>query len=76
MSNNGTNEHRWENRTEVLLIIGTLGALAYYNWRWGFLVWFFPIWITVITVVHTIARIYHIMERKEHGNPNWWKLWK
>lgn len=76
MSNNGTNEHRWEFRTQIMLAIEVLICLACLNWKWSIFIWFITVWAIMVFMAHGIARWFHMLERREHGNPNWWKLWK
>lgn len=59
----GWREHRWENYTNVMLIIGSLASVAYWYYKYEWLLYFILVWIILTTIVHLVARLFHRLEK-------------
>lgn len=63
MPNWGRKEHRFENWTNWLLIIGAVIAIAYFYYRWDWLPLLLSTWTLLTLLIHLIARFCHILEK-------------
>jgi hypothetical protein len=59
----GMREHKWENYSQTLLIIASLGTIGYWFVRWEWLLYCLLGLILLITLVHGIARFFHRLEK-------------
>jgi len=63
----GFREHRWENRTNFLLFIGSGIAifLLFYPYVVGYYI--LSVWMVLTFLVHLYARFSHWMEKRLYG---------
>lgn len=70
MPNWGRKEHKWENYTNLMLIVCSLSAIAYLYYRLDWLITFTMCLIIATTLVHLIARLLHLLEKRSY-NKRW-----
>jgi hypothetical protein len=63
VQNWGRKEHKWENYTNLMLVIGSLSAGAYLYYHWNWLITFTMWWMMATTLIHLIARMFHLFEK-------------
>ena len=63
MPNYGKREHKWENRTVVLTVLGVINTVLWFMYDWDWLELSVVCLLAVIFIVHTIARYNHLLER-------------
>jgi type IV secretory pathway TrbD component len=59
----GWREHKFEGYTNTMLIIGSLASIAYFYFKFDWLITFILVWMIATTIVHLIARTFHKLEK-------------
>jgi uncharacterized membrane protein len=71
MASWGLREHKAENKTSFLLLIGAMISGFFIFFRLDWLVWGLAIWTLLTFVVHLYARFSHIMEKHTYKKASW-----
>ena len=71
MATSGQKEHKYENYSNVLIVICVLIAILYIKYGDNIYVWALIGFTFITAVVHSVARFYHWLERREHRGQHW-----
>jgi len=67
----GKIEHNIENKTNTLLVVGVVLAVAFPVLRYWWLPYALATWTIVVAVVHLFARFAHLMEKRHWKKSDW-----
>jgi hypothetical protein len=65
-------EHKAENQTVGMLFVGTALAIAFLVFHTDWIVYLLAGWTVLTTLVHLLARFYHLMEKRQYSNTAGW----
>ena len=68
MVNWGWKEHKWEKYSNWMLLSGSVIAIGYLYTKWDWLTYLLAIWIILTTFIHSIARLFHRLEKRYYNN--------